>query len=60
MTTIYLVKSGEQYLGPGEDGDIGLTPSIEEAEHFLSYEEAERAAHENAEPGYQIITRHSP
>jgi len=59
MTTVYFVKSGEQYLGPGEDGDIGFTPSIEEAEHFLSYEEAERAAQENAGPGYQIITQHS-
>ncbi len=58
MTTVYFVKSGEQYLCPGEDGDIGLTPSLEEAERFLSYEDAERAAHENAEPGYQIITQH--
>ncbi|TAM50743.1 MAG: hypothetical protein EPN57_20190 [Paraburkholderia sp.] len=60
MNTVYFVKCGEQYLGPGEDGDIGFTPSIEEAEHFLSYEEAEHAAHEHAEPGYQIIAQHSP
>ncbi len=58
MTTVYFVKTGEQYLGPGEDGDVGLTPSLEEAERFLSYEEAERAARANADPGYQIITQH--
>jgi hypothetical protein len=53
-----LVKTGEQYLCPGEDGDIGLTSSFEEAERFLSYEEAQQAARENAESGYQIITQH--
>jgi hypothetical protein len=58
MTTVYFVKTGQQYLCPGEDGDIGLTASFEEAEHFLSYEEAEQAAHEHADPGYQIITEH--
>jgi len=58
MSTIYFVKTGEQYLCPGEDGDVGLTPSLEEAERFLSYEDAEHAAQENAEPGYQIITQH--
>ena len=58
MTTVYFVKTGEQYLCPGEDGDVGLTPSLEEAEHFLSYEEAEHAARENAGPGYLIITQH--
>ncbi len=57
MTTVYFVKTGEQYLCPGEDGDVGLTPSFEEAEHFLSYEEAERAARSNADPDYQIIAR---
>ena len=57
MTTVYFVKTGEQYLCPGEDGDVGLTPSLEEAEYFLSYEEAERAARENADPGYLIITQ---
>jgi hypothetical protein len=57
MTTVYFVKTGEQYLGPGEDGDVGLTPSFEEAEHFLSYEEAERAARSNAGADYQIIAR---
>lgn len=56
MTTIYFVKTGAHYLCPGEDGDVGITPSIEEAGHFLSYEEAERAAREHADPGYQIIT----
>lgn len=60
MTTVYFVKTGEQYLCPGEDGDIGLTPSVEEAEHFLSLEDAERAAHDNAAPGYEIITRPQP
>ncbi len=58
MTTVYFVKTGEQYLCPGEDGDVGLTPSIEEAEHFLSYEDAESAARKNADPGYQIIAQH--
>ena len=57
MTTVYLVKTGEQYLCPGEDGDIGLTSSLEEAERFLSYEEAQQAARENAEEDYQIITQ---
>jgi hypothetical protein len=57
MQTVYFVKTGEHYLCPGEDGDIGLTPSLEEAELFLSYEEAEKAAHDNADPGYQIITQ---
>ena len=57
MATVYFVKIGEQYLCPGEDGDLGFTASFEEAEHFLSYEEAERAAHECADPGYQIITQ---
>jgi len=57
MTTVYFVKTGEQYLCPGEDGDVGLTPSFEEAEHFLSYEEAERAARSNADSDYQIIAR---
>ncbi|WP_116138183.1 hypothetical protein [Trinickia diaoshuihuensis] len=57
MTTVYFVKTGEQYLCPGEDGDVGLTPSFEEAEHFLSYEEAERAARSNAGSGYEIIVR---
>ena len=57
MMTVYFVKIGEHYLCPGEDGDIGLTPSFEEAEHFLSYEEAERAARAHAESDYSIITR---
>ncbi|MGN6232150.1 MAG: hypothetical protein ACTHNZ_13440 [Trinickia sp.] len=58
MTTVYFVKTGEQYLCPGEDGDVGMTPSFEEAERFLSYEDAENAARRNAEPGYEIITQH--
>ena len=58
MSTVYFVKTGEQYLCPGEDGDVGMTPSFEEAERFLSYEDAENAARRNAEPGYQIITQH--
>lgn len=57
MNTVYFVKTGDQYLCPGEDGDIGFTPSFEEAERFLSYEEAEHAAHENADPGYKIISQ---
>ena len=57
MTTVYFVKTGEQYLCPGEDGDVGLTPSLEEAERFLSYEDAESAARKNADPGYQIIAQ---
>ena len=62
MTTIYVVKTGEQFLCCAEDGDIGMAPVIEGAKSFLSYEEAEQAANENADPGFEIvavsITRH--
>lgn len=62
MTTIYVVKTGEQFLCCAEDGDIGMAPVIEGAKSFLSYEEAEKAAHEHADPGYEIVsfsvTRH--
>jgi hypothetical protein len=60
MTTVYFVKTGQHYLAPGEDGDIGLTASVEEAEHFLSYEDAEQAAREYADPGYQIVAHQRP
>jgi len=56
MTTIYVVKTGEQFLCTGEDGDIGMAPVIEDAMSFLSYEEAKKAANENADPGYEIVT----
>ncbi len=55
MTTVYVVKTGEHFLCTAEDGDIGMAPAIEEATSFLSYEEAEKAANENADPGYEIL-----
>lgn len=62
MTTVYVVKTGEQFLCSAEDGDIGMAPEVEEAKSFLSYEEAEKMANEHADPGYKIVavsvTRH--
>ncbi|RQS60053.1 hypothetical protein DID96_34700 [Burkholderia sp. Bp8963] len=55
MTTIYVVKTGEQFLCTAEDGDIGIAPEIEEAMSFLSYEEAKKAANQHADPGYEIV-----
>ncbi|AFQ51597.1 hypothetical protein [Burkholderia cepacia] len=54
-TTIYVVKTGQQFLCTGEDGDIGMAPEIQEAMSFLSYEEAKKAANENADPGFEIL-----
>ncbi|WP_321935833.1 hypothetical protein [Paraburkholderia sp. J8-2] len=56
MMNVYVVKTGEQYLCCAEDGDIGMAPEIEGAKSFSSYAEAEKAAHENADPGYEIVT----
>jgi hypothetical protein len=56
MTTIYVVKTGEQFLCCGEDGDTGMAPTIEDARSFISYEEAEKAANEHASPGFEIVT----
>lgn len=56
MTTLYVVKTGEQFLCTAEDGDIGMAPAIEEATSFLSYEEAEKTASQHADPGYEILT----
>ncbi|WP_213302041.1 hypothetical protein [Paraburkholderia sacchari] len=55
MRTVYVVKTGQQFLCCAEDGDIGMAPEIEGAKSFISYEEAEKAANENADPGYQIL-----
>ncbi|MBN3817747.1 hypothetical protein G3N57_14520 [Paraburkholderia sp. Se-20369] len=55
MTTIYVVKTGEQFICTAEDGDIGMAPAIEDAKCFLSYEEAKKAATEHADPGYEIV-----
>ncbi|WP_179401388.1 hypothetical protein [Burkholderia guangdongensis] len=55
MTTVYVVKTGEQFLCTAEDGDIGMAPAIEEAMSFLSYEEAKKVANEQADPGYEIV-----
>lgn len=55
MRTVYVVKTGKQFLCCAEDGDIGMAPEIEGAKSFTSYEEAEKAANENADPGYQIV-----
>ncbi len=54
-TTVYVVKTGEQYLCTAEDGDVGLAPAIEEAESFRSYEDAQAAAQKHADGGYQIL-----
>ncbi|CAN0628501.1 conserved protein of unknown function [Burkholderia multivorans] len=55
MTTIYVVKTGEQFLCAAEDGDIGMAPTIEDAISFLSYEEAKKTANMHADPGYVIV-----
>ncbi|WP_431823534.1 hypothetical protein [Burkholderia sp. F1] len=55
MTTIYVVKTGQQFLCTAEDGDIGMAPAIEDAMSFLSYEEAKKAANEHADAGYEIV-----
>lgn len=62
MMTVYVVKTGEQFLCTAEDGDIGMAPAIGDATSFLSFEEAEKVANEHADPGYEIVaigvTRH--
>ncbi len=55
MTTVYVVKTGAQYLCTAEDGDIGIAPTIEDAISFLSYEEAKKVANVHADPGYEIV-----
>ncbi|PCE32547.1 hypothetical protein [Burkholderia ubonensis] len=55
MTTVYVVKTGEQFLCTAEDGDVGMAPAIEDAMSFLSYEEAKKAATMHADPGYEIV-----
>ncbi|BCG05336.1 hypothetical protein PPGU19_099040 (plasmid) [Paraburkholderia sp. PGU19] len=55
MTTVYVVKTGEKFLCTAEDGDIGMAPEVKEATSFLSYEEADKVAHEHADPGYEIV-----
>jgi len=55
MTTVYVVMTGAQFLCTAEDGDMGLAPAVEEATSFLSYEEAEKAANEHTDPGYEIV-----
>ena len=55
MMSIYVVKTGEQFLCTAEDGDIGMAPAIEDAASFGSYEEAEKAANTHADPGYEIV-----
>lgn len=55
MMSMYVVKTGEQFLCTAEDGDIGMAPAIESATSFGSYEEAEKAASTHADPGYEIV-----
>ncbi|WP_233870241.1 hypothetical protein [Paraburkholderia adhaesiva] len=55
MTTVYVVKTGQQFLCTAEDGDIGMAPVIKEATSFVSYEEAQKAANAHADPGYEIV-----
>jgi hypothetical protein len=56
MTSAYVVKTGEKFLCSAEDGDIGLAPEIKEAKRFLSREEAEEAANQYADSGYEIVS----
>lgn len=55
MLSVYVVKTGEQFLCTAEDGDIGMAPAVEDATSFHSYEEAEKTAHVHADPGYEIV-----
>ncbi|MBM2766357.1 hypothetical protein [Burkholderia anthina] len=55
MMSIYVVKTGEQFLCTAEDGDIGMAPAVEDAASFGSYDEAEKAACTYADPGYEIV-----
>ncbi|MDR0242685.1 MAG: hypothetical protein LBJ65_13880 [Burkholderia sp.] len=55
MLSVYVVRTGEQFLCTAEDGDIGMAPAVEDATSFRSYEEAEKAAHVHADPGYEIV-----
>lgn len=55
MNTAYVIKTGKQYLHRAEDGDIGMAPEIEGAMSFATKQEAERAASEHADPGYEIV-----
>lgn len=55
MMSVYVVKTGGHFVCTAEDGDIGMAPAIEDATSFLSYEEAEKAANEHADPGYEIV-----
>lgn len=55
MKTVYVIKTGEQYLHHAEDGDIGMAPEIDGAMSFSSREEAERAANEHAPTEYEIV-----
>lgn len=54
MTTVYLVLDGDAYLCPME-GDVGRTPSKDQAGECLSYEDAVALGDEHADPGYKII-----
>ncbi|CAG9238700.1 conserved hypothetical protein [Paraburkholderia tropica] len=56
MKTVYVIKTGAQYLYHAEDGDIGMAPEIEGAMSFPSYKEAELAASQHADPGFEIVT----
>ncbi|RKT22876.1 hypothetical protein B0G69_6372 [Paraburkholderia sp. RAU2J] len=56
MTTAYVVKTGEHFLCSAEDGDIGLAPEIKEAKYFPTHDEAEKAANQHADSGYEILT----
>lgn len=55
MTTVYVVKLGEQYLCHAEDGDIGMSPEMDGAMSFPSKEEAESVASAQGDPGYEIV-----
>lgn len=56
MTSTYVIQVGKQFLGAGEDGDIGFAPDIKEAKHFRLYEDAKNAAAKHGDSEYQIIT----
>lgn len=55
MKTVFVIKTGEQYLCRAEDGDIGMGPEIDGAMSFPSSSEAEAAAAVHADPGYEIV-----
>ena len=42
MLSVYVVKTGEQFLCTAEDGDIGMAPAVEDATSFGSARKRKR------------------